>query len=234
MWKLSKCAYGLTGAEKMDLLSLIGQLTKRREILFSQARELAKKHKNIAELEEKGEKDSLRLVYDLKKEVLNWQEYERLLSEKTLISALCSVILGSQSDTNETLNKAWPIIIGDILPPLIEFLGQSKQAYEQGLIEGDELFDFEESDKKFSWKGLLSRVKRYLSTPIFSFFSLGKFFSNQKQGFKEMKRIARLDSKTCLDCINFHNMGWRPIGSLPMPGRQCRCFDRCRCQIVYR
>lgn len=85
-----------------------------------------------------------------------------------------------------------------------------------------------------TWKGVASRVNRYLVTPLYSFFELGRFFTQSQGGNREMRRICRHDLRTCPDCLKYDSMGWQPIGSLPMPGRDCRCFDRCRCSIEYR
>ena len=85
-----------------------------------------------------------------------------------------------------------------------------------------------------SWPGLADRVSRYLATPTFAFYSLGEYIVAQDQGFKEMRRVAQLDKKTCIDCKNYGAEGWAPMGELPMPGKGCRCYDRCRCGIEYR
>jgi hypothetical protein len=85
-----------------------------------------------------------------------------------------------------------------------------------------------------TWPGLWSRVTRYLATPSFGWFNLGRFMVKKEQGFKEMRRLARKDKKTCQDCKDYDAQGWQPIGTLPMPGHGCRCYDRCRCSIEYR
>ena len=85
-----------------------------------------------------------------------------------------------------------------------------------------------------TWPSLFGRVTRYTSTPAYSFFSLGVFMDHQEKGYKEMRRSCRRDARTCPDCNSYDAAGWQPIGSLPMPGRGCRCWDRCRCHIDYR
>jgi hypothetical protein len=85
-----------------------------------------------------------------------------------------------------------------------------------------------------SWPALADRVSRYLATPTFAFYNLGQYMVAQDQGFKEMRRVAREDKKTCKDCQNYDAQGWMPIGELPMPGKGCRCYDRCRCFLEYR
>ena len=85
-----------------------------------------------------------------------------------------------------------------------------------------------------TWPAVFGRVKRYISTPLYSFQNLGRFMRKQEQGFKEMRRVAKHDARTCPDCISYGQAGWKPIGELPMPGRGCRCWDRCRCYVEYR
>jgi hypothetical protein len=85
-----------------------------------------------------------------------------------------------------------------------------------------------------TWPSLADRVSRYLATPTFSFFTLGEYMVAQDLGYKEMRRVAKADKKTCVDCKNYGEQGWAPIGELPMPGKGCRCYDRCRCYIEYR
>ena len=85
-----------------------------------------------------------------------------------------------------------------------------------------------------TWVGLLGRVIRYIANPAYSFFELGVFMDNKQKGYRLMRRLAVEDKHTCPDCRRYDDMGWQPIGSLPMPGRGCRCYDHCRCRIEYR
>ena len=216
----------------MDLLSIVGLATKRREDYFSQAKLLVKKYKTRELLEERMLKESKAIVVGLQMKQMRWEEYERALLDKTLTSALAAVYLGAaDSNPNAKMEKAWPIIIGDMLPPIVNFLSETKENLDNGALRiGDTTIDFSEQ----SWPQLLGRVIRYLATPTYSFFSLGDFLRREDQGYKEMRRIGIDDSRTCENCGRFHNLGWQPIGTLPMPGRDCQCFDRCRCFIEYR
>lgn len=203
------------------------------------------------------------LVKALRDKEIKWEEYSRALLDKTLVSALAAVYLGAgESDPRATMERAWPTIVGEMTPPLKDFLDQTEGGLNSGqLILGDQTLDFadeetgvdeefnpedypmepivreilpEQPRRKNTWMGVYSRVKRYISTPTYAYFALGKSFTKAKQGYKEMRRIAVHDSRTCPDCRRFDQMGWQPLGSLPMPGRECRCFDRCRCAMEYR
>ena len=244
--------------------------TKRREDYFTQAQQLAKKYKDQPRLEERMRAESLGLVKGLRDKLMKWNEYERTMLDKTLVSALAACILGLKEDkSNRRLEKCWPIIVGDMIPPLTKFLAETKQYIDSGVLRlGDQTVDFadygllgavpgamdltvdeigginpeEEGVQEASqgraqgknWPSLADRVSRYLATPTFAFFALGEYMVAHDQGFKEMRRIAHRDKKTCLDCKNYGEQGWAPIGELPIPGKGCRCYDRCRCSIEYR
>ena len=254
----------------MDLLSMVGMATKRRSDYFAQAKTLARKYKEQPNLEERMKAESLGLVKGLRDKLMKWDEYERTMLDKTLVSALASCILGlKDSLTDQKLEKCWPIIVGDMLPPLAKFLAETKEYIDSGVLRlGDQTVDFadygllgavpgamdltvdeigginpeEEGVQEASqgraqgknWPSLADRVSRYLATPTFAFFALGEYMVAHDQGFKEMRRIAHRDKKTCLDCKNYGEQGWAPIGELPIPGKGCRCYDRCRCSIEYR
>ena len=254
----------------MDLLSLVSLATKRRSDFFSQAKTLARKYKEQPRLEERMKAESLGLVKGLRDKLMRWEEYERTLTDKTLVSALAACVLGIEDDaTDRKLEKCWPIIVGDMLPPLTKFLAETKEYIDSGVLRlGDQTVDFADYDllgavpgaieldvdeieginpeeegieeasqrraQGRSWPSLAERVSRYLATPTFAFYNLGQYMVAQDQGFKEMRRVARDDKKTCKDCRDYDTQGWTPIGELPMPGKGCRCYDRCRCFIEYR
>jgi len=249
---------------------MVGMATKRRQDYMKQAHTLAQKYKEQPILEERMKAESLGLVKGLRDKLMRWEEYERTMLDKTLVSALAACILGiKENTTNQKLEKCWPIIVGDMLPPLTKFLAETKEYIDSGVLRlGDQTLDF--ADKSLlgvvpgaidletdelrginpeeegtleaeqsraqgkTWPTLASRVARYLATPTFSFYNLGEYLVAQDQGFKEMRRVAKHDKKTCIDCKTYDESGWSPIGELPMPGKGCRCYDRCRCYIEYR
>jgi hypothetical protein len=254
----------------MDLLSMVGMATKRRSDYFEQAKTLARKYKEQPILEERMKAESLGLVKGLRDKLMKWNEYERTMLDKTLTSALAACILGIKNDkTNQKLEKVWPIIVGDMLPPLTKFLAETKEYIDSGVLRlGDQTVDFADYDllgavpgaidldvdrieginpseegtleasqqraQGQTWPSLANRVSRYLATPTFSFYTLGEYMVAQDLGYKEMRRVAKADKKTCVDCKNYGELGWASIGELPMPGKGCRCYDRCRCYIEYR
>jgi hypothetical protein len=218
----------------MELLSAVGQATKRRATLFNQAVVVAKKSKDQSTLEERMAVQAKVLVKGLRDKLMKWEEYERSVTDKTLISALASVYLGAgDSDPESKMEKAWPTVLGDMLPPLMEFLDETKGAIDGGTIMlGNQTEEFREGVG--SWVGLVTRLIRYLANPSYSFFKLGEFYVKREQGYREMRRINKGDARVCPDCRLYSYVGWVPVGGLPMPGRQCRCYDRCRCGVEYR
>lgn len=254
----------------MDLLSLVSMATKRRGDYFAQAKTLARKYKEQPILEERMKAESLGLVKGLRDKLMKWNEYERTMLDKTLVSALAACILGLKNKaTDQRLEKCWPIIVGDMLPPLTKFLAETQEYIDSGVLRlGDQTVDFadynllgaipgaidldadvvegvnpeeegaleakQQRAQGRTWPSLAERVSRYLATPTFSFFTLGEYMVAQDLGFKEMRRVARGDKKTCVDCRTYDQQGWVPVGEIPMPGKGCRCYDRCRCYIEYR
>ena len=132
----------------MDLLSTVGQATKRREDYFSQAKALAKKYKTQDSLEDMMAKDAMVIVKGLRDKQMRWDEYERTLLDKTLISALAAVYLGAgDSKPDDKMEKAWPTIIGDMLPPLVKFLSETETYINDGVLRlGDKTMDFADYD----------------------------------------------------------------------------------------
>lgn len=254
----------------MDLLSFVSLATKRRGDYFDQAKALARKYKEQPILEERMTAESAALVKGYRDKLMRWEEYERTMLDKTLTSALAAFILGVGPDKADAkIEKAWPIIVGDMVPPLTKFLAETKEYVDNGTLRiGDQTLDFadynllgavpgaidlgvdeieginpeEEGTQEArqsraqgqTWPSLASRVTRYLATPTFAFFELGRYMVSQDLGYKEMRRIAKQDKRTCVDCRNYGEMGWVPVGEMPMPGKGCRCYDRCRCDIEYR
>jgi hypothetical protein len=243
----------------MDLLSTISMATKRRGDYFSQAERLAKKYKEQPDLEQHMAQEAMVITKGLRDRQLRFEEYQRSLVDKTLISALASVYLGAEkSKPKEKMEKAWPGIAGKMLPPLIKFINETEVYLNNGTLrQGDKTLEFyefetllknygdledpegvEEADEGIaigrSWPGLLARVIRYIANPTFSFFNLGSYMRVEELGYKEMRRVSKMDSRCCADCRNYNEQGWQAIGSLPMPGEGCRCYDHCRCSIEYR
>lgn len=254
----------------MDLLSMVGLATKRRSEYMDQAKTLARKYPSQPALEKRMAEESVALVKGLRDKLMRWDEYERSVLDKTLTSALASVIIGVKNEkVNERLESAWPTITGTMLPPLTQFLAETREYIDSGVLRlGDQTADFADLDldgvfpdsielsadeldgvnpstdgaleasqgkaQGKTWGSLASRLTRYLATSTFTFVALGAYMVARALGNREMRRISHRDKKVCPDCKEYGEAGWRPMGSLPLPGQGCRCFDRCRCEIEYR
>jgi hypothetical protein len=85
-----------------------------------------------------------------------------------------------------------------------------------------------------SWAGLANRLIRFIANPTYNFFQLSVFEVNRKAGMSQMRRHAIHDKRVCTDCLYYDDLGWQPIGELPLPGQECVCLDHCRCVVYYR
>ena len=85
-----------------------------------------------------------------------------------------------------------------------------------------------------SWKGVESRLKNYLSTPVYSWFSFGEMENKRRTGFRQCRRVLDPQAKHCPDCLAWASMGFQPMGMLPPPGERCKCLFNCRCAMEYR
>lgn len=85
-----------------------------------------------------------------------------------------------------------------------------------------------------TWAGMLHRLVRFVANPTYNFFQLSNFDVNKREGMSQMRRQATIDDRTCTDCLYYDDLGWQPIGQLPLPGQDCVCMDNCRCVVHYR
>jgi hypothetical protein len=227
----------------MDVLSAIGLLGKRKDYFFSQAQALAKKAKNQENLERLMADESRAIVRGFQYQQIKFDEYQRTLMEKTLISALAAVYLGSGKNQKKNMEESFPVIVGEMIPPLLNFTDETKLWTEDNVLKFKD--DSEEPSVQThaiageptvgrTWNGVTSRVSRYLSSPSYGYSLLGDYLTKKSLGFREMRRIPINDGKTCLDCKKYEEMGWAPLGELPLPGKECQCYDRCRCKVEYR
>lgn len=239
----------------MDFLSYVAGLTKRKPDILKEVRAVAEKTKTVEGLEKEMSKKSSSLVSAIREGKINSSEFFRSVSDQVLIGSLAAVHLGSKgSKPDQTVEDEFPFAVTRLQPLskfYVDFLAfQNSDNYEEddfgGMVvdpeakyygmdedefgsEGDEA-----SSPPASWGGVETRVNRYLTTPVYGWFNRGEMRKNVRLGYKEMRRITRKDSRVCPECVQYAQDGWKPIGGLPSPGEDCRCYDRCRCAIEYR
>ncbi len=246
----------------MDFLSYVAGLTKRKGDLLKEAKRLSEEAKNVEGLEKLMAKKSASLTSAAKEGKINSSELFRSVSDNTLVSSMAAVALGSKgSKPDQTMDDEFSYAVTR-LTALSQFQAdfnyfKNSDNYEEnedevyigapgsyeldsdgkyfGIPEDEFVSESaEESSPPASWSGVESRVSRYLVSPIYGWYNRGEIRKNVRLGYKEMKRISQKDKKVCPECVEFEQQGWKPIGSLPSPGVDCRCFDRCRCSIEYR
>ena len=248
----------------MDFLSYVAGLTKRKGDLLKEAKKVAEEAKNIEGLEKLMEKKSVSLVSSMREGKINSSELFRAVTDNTLVSSLAAVALGSRgSKPDQTMDDEFAYAVTRLQPLsqfYVDFLHfQNSDNFEEddepggAYIDAPGSFDLDPEDEYFgmdpddfvsegdpessppaSWGGVETRVNRYLVTPIYGWYNRGEMRKNTRLGYKEMRRISRRDKRVCPECVGFEEQGWRPIGSLPSPGVDCRCYDRCRCAIEYK
>ena len=244
----------------MDFLSYVAGLTKRKGDLLKEAKKIAEEAKNVEGLEKMMIKKSSSLVSSIREGKINSSELFRAVSDSTLVSSMAAVALGSKgSKPDKTMEDEFPYAVTR-LAPLSQFQAdftyfKNSDNYEEdaslilppgdynlnpedkyyGIPEDEFVSEkADESSPPASWGGVETRINRYIVTPVYGWHARGEMRKNVRLGYKEMRRITRGDNKVCPDCVGFGQQGWKPIGSLPSPGVDCRCYDRCRCIIEYR
>lgn len=249
----------------MELLSYLGQLPNRKDMLINRARTLMSEHKSVESMEKEMAERNSALVMRYKHDKIRFSEFKRVAADETITAAVAATMLGRKT---QDLTFTQYAEATKALPYLWKFFSAIEQAKNNGRLDNpefeepytlEELYAMYEGDytneelqeylDQFpdrdlsgtagpsipaTWQGVESRLGRYLVTPIYGFSIAGEMALNQQLGYKEARRISKHDKRRCADCAMYDNMGWQPMGLLPPPGQRCRCFDRCRCQMIYR
>lgn len=79
---------------------------------------------------------------------------------------------------------------------------------------------------------ILQRAKLYGRSVRVGYFD-GLTAAKQAGVFVEERRVLGV-AEHCPDCIEYANMGWQPIGTLPEPGERSVCLRNCKCSKHYR
>lgn len=248
----------------MDLLSYISQAGKRKARFIERARDLAAEHPSVEKLEAEMMERNNRLVDRLKYARIRFSEFERVAADETITSALAAIMIGDGADSKlkdstfaSTLGTL-PYLIkffGEIQKAMkmgrIDYASEdyadspTKYASRSYRIDDDAIqdaidmmptrdIDKTEGSIPATWEGVQERMSRYIVTPAYGWYQTGRAEKERRTGRTEMRRSCRCDKRSCQDCFFYASQGWQPIGALPMPGKRCQCYDRCRCAIDYR
>jgi len=241
----------------MDLLSYLGQLSRRKDTLMERAQDLLSEHKTVEKMEEEMTRRNGALVARLRENRIRFSEFQRIAADETVTASAAGLMLGLK---NQKLNSVRWAEATKILVYLWRYFEVVEKAEKEGRlaepkyaewedldlddIDPDDLdilidemgddWDINSAQVPASWDGVESRLNRYTSSPIYGMAAAGTMGLNQSLGFSSMMRVCRNDKRSCEDCITWDGMGWRPIGSLPPPGQGCRCYDNCRCYVDYK
>jgi hypothetical protein len=83
----------------------------------------------------------------------------------------------------------------------------------------------------------LNRVHGYVGSARINFLASEREASRQaaqQRGVQLEERRRLGTSEHCKDCAAYAQMGWQPLGVLPVPGQSSVCGPRCRCSIERR
>jgi len=255
----------------MELLTYVGQATKRKSRFEELADDLVSEYSTVDSVENEMAKRNKFLANRLRDGRIRFSEFQRVSADSTIVSALSGVMLGD--DTSTSLRDETFASSMRALPYLFSFHESIKSSLSMGKLSyadtrNGELEKFGFSPSKgartvlnatddlaqdvldsmptrlmvptegksipATWEGVEERLSRYIITPVYSWYCYGELAKMTRVGMKQMRRRANLDKKACRDCRGYDNLGWQPIGSLPVPGERCQCHDRCRCVIEYR
>jgi hypothetical protein len=241
----------------MDLLSYIGQLSRRKDTLMERAQDLLSEHKTVEGMEEEMTKRNAALVARFRENRIRFSEFQRIAADETVTASAAGLMLGLKSNKLNSVRWAEST---KILVYLWRFFAVIEKAQKDGRLADPEYAEWEDLDLDnvdpddlevlidemgddwdintaqipASWGGVESRLNRYTSSPIYGMAAAGTMALNQSLGVKSMMRVCRNDKRSCEDCNKWDGMGWQPIGSLPPPSQGCRCHDNCRCYVDYR
>lgn len=79
---------------------------------------------------------------------------------------------------------------------------------------------------------VISRALLYISAG-WSILQTIRTITNRLLGNKEERRVLGV-ADHCPDCIDYADMGWQPIGTLPDPGVGSVCQSNCHCHKEFR
>lgn len=106
-------------------------------------------------------------------------------------------------------------IVGDKLKQEYRYLDQFAQDIKAGMSEAQ----------------FRARLRMYLNNARSSY-QLAKREGHEKAGFKwERRKLAVAEN--CDPCINYAELGWQPIKTLPGIGDRCDCRANCKCRFEF-
>ncbi len=79
---------------------------------------------------------------------------------------------------------------------------------------------------------VLYRLSLYARDARTTYFE-GARAAKDDAGYTQERRVLN-PAEHCSDCVLHAAKGWRPIGSLPLPGDDSQCISNCRCGMEYR
>lgn len=73
-----------------------------------------------------------------------------------------------------------------------------------------------------------------MTDPFHRWFCYGKDLHHRKLGYKNSKLLVNNCCKGCQSCKDYADLGWQPLGVIPIPGFRCKSKEKCRCGLQYK
>ena len=124
----------------MEFLSYIGTLRDRRKTLVDRAVDLLSEHKTLDKMETEMAQRTQALVYRLREDKIQLSEFQRIVADETLTTALAGYMLGRKAQKVDDVEFAKA---SQALPYLWKFFEGIKVARESGRLDSDEYQEYD-------------------------------------------------------------------------------------------
>jgi len=90
-------------------------------------------------------------------------------------------------------------------------------------------------DQLSYYLGNINMSTQEFINPFYKWFCYGEDLKCRRLGYKNSKLFISEPCKhKCNSCKEYSELGWQPLGVIPIPGFKCNSQELCRCKIKYR
>ena len=100
-------------------------------------------------------------------------------------------------------------------------------AHLKGEKQALENFAQQIANEQLTWPQINARLDLYVEATMVPY-NMGRTAAMTEAGFKWERRYLT-PAEHCDDCINYAELGWQAINTLPEPGQASRCMRNCKC-----
>lgn len=80
----------------------------------------------------------------------------------------------------------------------------------------------------------INRANMYAGNARIEFWEAQRDRIQSPPGMVPIERRILGAAEHCPDCVEYYNMGWQPVGVLPVPGIDSQCLTNCKCTMEER